>query len=228
MDSASAGFRSGQKAFYSGKSISNSGWHGTGWITFRTISNGLKIRILYWNTAESRVVTSYCALALEVSDNSSLEHTLECWIVSDWNIHCWSKGKEWKTVHSKLTGLNRATYIFPAERTEGAFVANKFILAFVIKITQGASGGYNCYSVFPQMTKHPSLLKPCIFNVDLNIEACVHITEEPLFWWKISICSFAEELETTERKLTVNWSVCWGFLEAKVFLVICSWFIKKK
>lgn len=113
------------------------------------------------------MVTSYCALVLKVLDSSSLEDTLGCWIVSDWNIHCWSKGNvsEWITVHSKLTGLNRATYIFPAERTEGVFVANMFILAFVIKITQGASGGYNCYSVLTQMTMHPSLLRPCILTL---------------------------------------------------------------
>jgi len=40
----------------------------------------------------------------------------------------------------QMTGLNRATCSFPAKRTEGAFVANKFVLAFVIKITQGGGG----------------------------------------------------------------------------------------
>lgn len=59
----------------------------------------------------------------------------------------------------------------PAAGTEGAFVANKFILAFVIKITSAASGGHNCCSFLAQDV--PIFAKALHLKVDLD-------TEEPL------------------------------------------------
>lgn len=92
-------------------------------------------------------------------------------------------------------------------------MANKFILAFVIKITPGASGGHNCSSVLAQDV--PIFAK--IAKVDLDIE-------EPLLSWEISICSFAGEPKTMlhERQLIVSCSICQGFLKAKKLHIIYS------
>lgn len=92
-------------------------------------------------------------------------------------------------------------------------MANKLILAFVIKITPEASGGRNCSSVLAQDV--PILAK--VAEVDLGIE-------EPLPWWEISICSFAGGLQTMlhEKKLIFICSICQGFLKTKMFHIIYS------
>lgn len=57
-------------------------------------------------------------------------------------------------------------------------MANKFILAFVIKITPGASGGHNYSSVLAQEV--PIFAEALHLKVELDIE-------EPLPRWEISI-----------------------------------------
>lgn len=47
-------------------------------------------------------------------------------------------------------------------------MANKFILAFVIKITPAASGGHNCSSVSAQDV--PIFVKALYLRVDLDIQ----------------------------------------------------------
>lgn len=64
-------------------------------------------------------------------------------------------------------------------------MANKFILAFVIKITAGASGGHNCSSVLAQDVP-----------IFAKVAEVVQDLEEPLPWWEISICSFAGGFQT--------------------------------
>lgn len=92
-------------------------------------------------------------------------------------------------------------------------MTNKFILAFVIKITAGASGGHSCSSVLAQDV--PIFAK--VAKVDLDIE-------EPLPSWEISICSFAGGLKTMmhERQIIVSCSICQGFLKAKMLHIIYS------
>lgn len=62
-------------------------------------------------------------------------------------------------------------------------MANKFILAFVIKITPGASGGHHCSCALARGV--PVFAEVAKVHLDI---------EEPLPWWEISICSFPEGL----------------------------------